>query len=886
MDNNPTTAVSRKLGIILISLYLISGAASLGYEILWARMLSLQFGVSIFGVVATVTAYMAGLGVGSLLGAYWSQTTKHPLRLFAILELGVAAAALAIPSLFQMMDAQFSLLASSTGLTGWLVLQITVVTFVLMIPALAMGAGFPLILAAVQNTRVTLGGIYGINALGGALGALLPLWLLPNLGWLFSLRAIALLGVVVGGIALWLSWRSESSRAISEIRDMHPAIERPHWKWLLAYAGIGAGALMLEIGWTRLFGMVMLRTEYVLAIILAVFLLGIGFGSMLARYLVKDFWLTLLPVLASSFAIASLYWVPELSAWVEATHFNSLSSSLLLQACAIASITLPVTLILGIWLPLFAARLGNRYQNGVWLYGANSLGAAAGTLLAGFVLIPVVGTPLTIILGAMLLLILGLWWSNSRPAWVMVLVLGFVAIPVSEMATVPELLPKAYGNSRNLFLHEDAISITHVIEKPNGQRQLLADLKRMDASSDPTAIVVQKNQARLPLLLHAEPKKVLFLGLGTGITAAGSLPYPGLKRTAVELSSGAIIAARDLFREVNNNVMDNMHIVRDDARHFLMSDTGFYDVIIGDLFHPDLVGRSALLSRQQFRRAQTRLADDGIFVQWLALNQFDVASLKIVLQTFREVFPDAVMFVDAFRLAMVGKKEHGKNGSGISSEHVIHNLNRMSVTDAGSATGGEGPWTWLGRYWGVIPDLHSKTQDEWAPVIEYQLPGARYSGDLDISRILSWLLSIRPQLELAAEELQVTKKDYPRFEGAYAGTELAHRSWLALLQGRVAEGQRLLPLAYQANPNDRWIGFALADGVLADRAAAKARGLDERQLLESVLRIRPDHTEALRGLWHLAKGAGEMSQAKLYRGRLEALSPLDSEFRVARKEIH
>ncbi|MCK4586959.1 MAG: spermine synthase, partial [Gammaproteobacteria bacterium] len=523
MDNNSTTIVNRRLGIILISLYLISGAASLGYEVLWARMLSLQFGVSIFGVVVTVTAYMAGLGIGSLLGAYWSQTTKHPLRLFAILELCVAAAALAIPSLFQMMDAQFSVLAASTGLTGWLVLQIVVVMFVLMIPALAMGAGFPLILSAVQNTRITLGGIYGINALGGALGALLPLWLLPNLGWLFSLRAIALLGIVVGGVALWLSRRGESIHSVDGAGSSQPVIERPQLKWLLIYAGIGAGALMLEIGWTRLFGMVMLRTEYVLAIILAVFLLGIGFGSMLARYLVKDFWLTLLPILASSFAIASLWWVPELSAWVEMTHYESLFSSLFLQACAIASITLPVTLILGIWLPLFAVRLGNRYQNGVWLYGANSLGAAAGTLLAGFVLIPVVGTSLTIISGAMLLLILGLWWSNSRPAWAMVLVLGVAAIPVSNMATVPELLPNAYKDAQNLFLHEDAISITHVVESPNGQRQLLADLKRMDASSDPTAVVVQMNQARLPLLLHPKPQEVLFLGLGTGISAAGSL---------------------------------------------------------------------------------------------------------------------------------------------------------------------------------------------------------------------------------------------------------------------------------------------------------------------------------------------------------------------------
>ncbi len=105
---------------------------------------------------------------------------------------------------------------------------------------------------------------------------------------------------------------------------------------------------------------------------------------------------------------------------------------------------------------------------------------------------------------------------------------------------------------------------------------------------------------------------------------------------------------------------------------------------------------------------------------------------------------------------------------------------------------------------------------------------------------------------------------------------MAHRSWLALLSEKVVESQQLLPLAYQANPKDRWVGFALADAVLQDRAAAEARGLNEQQLLASVLRIRPDHVEALRRLWELAELAGNTEQAAAYRQRFAALSPLDS----------
>jgi len=243
-----------------------------------------------------------------------------------------------------------------------------------------------------------------------------------------------------------------------------------------------------------------------------------------------------------------------------------------------------------------------------------------------------------------------------------------------------------------------------------------------------------------------------------------------------------------------------------------------------------------------------------------------------VLATFKDVFPDAVIFVDAFRLAMIGVRD-----GNVNSAQLLANVQRLSEADAEAATGGEGPWTWLGRYWGKIPVLDVPRQDEWAPVIEYQLPGARYDGGLDISKVLSWLISIRPELDVASKDLGVDEKQFPQFERAYIATELAHRSWLALLHDNIAEGQRLLPLAYQANPRDRWIGFALADAVLEDGAAAQARGLTEQQLLESVLRIRPDHVEALRRLWHLAQAAGETEQAAAYRQRFAQLSPLDAE---------
>ncbi len=143
------------------------------------------------------------------------------------------------------------------------------------------------------------------------------------------------------------------------------------------------------------------------------------------------------------------------------------------------------------------------------------------------------------------------------------------AWPLRNMPPVHDLLPKIEADSRNLYLYEDAISLTHVVQQQDGQRVLLSDLQRMDASTDPSAVEIQMDQARLALLLHPAPKSVLFLGLGTGISVAGSSSFPGLIRSAVELSQGAIYAAKYWFAPVNGNILDQVQIQRDDARHYL-----------------------------------------------------------------------------------------------------------------------------------------------------------------------------------------------------------------------------------------------------------------------------------------------------------------------------
>ncbi len=848
---------------LIVALYAVSGLISVAYEVLWTRMLSLQFGVSVFAVVLTVSTFMVGLGAGSLFGASRLRD-GNPMRWLGVLEGGIALYALLLPSLLRLGAGAIEHAAAALSLGQWYALIALVATALLLLPAFAMGAGFPLALRAI-GAAIPLGRVYGLNTLGAACGALLPLVLLPMLGWSGAIRVAAVLGLSVAAIFFWLSGRKAHVPLVEQRADARPAVSA-----LVAYAAIGAASLMLEIAWTRLFGMVMLRTEYVLAIILATFLLGIGAGSLLAPRQHRQAWFVALPVVASLAALASLWLLPALSAWVERSEFHSLFAALSVQGMMLALLTVPVTLVLGAWLPLLHSRMNG---GGMWLYGANSLGAAAGGVLAGLALIPLAGSAGTIVVAAAILLTAGLAGSRARLAWLALPVFIALAWPVARLAPVSALLPQAQAGSRDLSLYEDAVSMTHVVEQRDGQRLLLTDLQRMDASSEPTAVFVQSNQARLPLLLHAQPHSVLFLGLGTGISAAGSLPFPQLQRTAVELSQGAIVAAGSWFAAVNHDALQQTQVVRDDARHFLSASRERYDVIIGDVFHPDLVGLSSLLSLQQFQRARDRLSENGIFVQWLALNQFDAESLGVILRTFRAVFPGAQMFLDGMHLALVGPR-----GEFHGASAVMHNLARLSPAQQDLATANEGGWTWVGRYWGPIPATTGPLQDEWAPVVEFRLPRARYAGNLDVAASLRSLLKARPHLDAAAKLLGVAPGDQAVFERDYAATDLMARSWLAAMEGNSFEANKMMRLAYLANPKDRWVDYALADAMLSTLAQARAQGYSEGEALEKILAVSPSHVEAWRALWRLQRQAGD-PLAQQSRARLLGLSPLDREAR-------
>jgi spermidine synthase len=188
-----------------------------------------------------------------------------------------------------------------------------------------------------------------------------------------------------------------------------------------------------------------------------------------------------------------------------------------------------------------------------------------------------------------------------------------------------------------------------VLEHFDGNRSLLVNNRF--AMGGTGSALAERRHASLPLLLHPEPKRALFLGLGTGITFAGAGPHAGLSAEAVELVP-EIVQVLPWFQPQNVLPADpgrfQIHVA--DARRFVQATPRQYDIIVADLFHPAKDGAGALYALEHYRAIRRRTAVGGLVCQWLPLFQLDAAMLRAITRTFLDVFPDGHAFLLRFNI--------------------------------------------------------------------------------------------------------------------------------------------------------------------------------------------------------------------------------------------
>ena len=262
--------------------------------------------------------------------------------------------------------------------------------------------------------------------------------------------------------------------------------------------------------------------------------------------------------------------------------------------------------------------------------------------LAALAMVPALGAWASLLPVALGYALLGLLWCGGRRA-AFVPALPAVAAVALWLLPAPVLVRVPPGGAL-AEVREGATATAAAVEGGDGTRYL--EVNGHFRMGGTRSIRSDWRQAHLPLLLHPDPRRALFLGVGTGATLAGAAALPNVTAMGIELTP-EVVALLPWFAE-RGAVAPQVLVA--DARRYVAAPTGLYDVVVADLFHPALDGTGALYAVEHFAAVREKLAEGGVFCQWLPLYQLDLPSLQAILRSFLHVYPAASAWLANFSL--------------------------------------------------------------------------------------------------------------------------------------------------------------------------------------------------------------------------------------------
>jgi spermidine synthase len=242
---------------------------------------------------------------------------------------------------------------------------------------------------------------------------------------------------------------------------------------------------------------------------------------------------------------------------------------------------------------------------------------------------------------------------GSRHA--VVAALSIVAFVASMAWMVPAIRGNmiAYGRQVSLysptenyvFIEEGSTSSVAVYDHQDF-RYISVGGKIM-ASSVPTDMRLQRMLGHLPALLHPDPRSVLIVGFGAGVTAGSFVLHPGIERIVIcEIEPLVPRVSGEYFAAENYDVLNDprVEVIYDDGRHFMATTEEKFDIITTDPLDPWMAGSAALYSIEYYELAKRRLNEGGFVSQWMQIIEVDVATVKSLIATFLEVFPEGTLW--------------------------------------------------------------------------------------------------------------------------------------------------------------------------------------------------------------------------------------------------
>jgi len=696
---------------VLFLLFIGSGCAALIYEIVWFQLLQLIIGSSSISLGILLGTFMGGMCLGSLLFARMISPRQHPLRVYAALEAGIGALGLLILIVMPLVGGIYTAWGGE-GVFG-IIFRAVVAGICLLPPTVLMGATLPAISRWVKATpegMAWLGFFYGGNIAGGVIGCVLAgFYLLREfdvatatfVAVAFNV-AVALIAYVLAGQTSYdvdIATASGSSSSAAGNRAVYVTI-----------ALSGLTALAAEVVWTRLLSLHFGATVYTFALILAVFLVGLGIGSTAGATLARDIvspkralgWCQLLLCGAIAWAAYELteslpYW--PINPYIATTPWFTLQ----LDLVRCFWVVLPGAMLWGASFPLALAAVAATEQDAARLaggvYAANTVGAIAGSLITSFILIPWIGTShaeqVIIIVSALSALIMlepsfataavrpAGFHPESAPAkggWnvTATVVLAVAMIAAGLLARSVHPLPGllvAYGRyaatrigqADIIYVGEGLNASVAVSELSNGVRNY-HNAGKVQASSEPQDMRLQRMLGHLTTLIPPKASKVLVIGCGAGVTAGAVSVDPVVEHeTIAEIEPLVPRVVSTYFAEHNFDVVRNpkVHVRIDDARHFVETTREKFDAITSDPLDPWVKGAAMLYTVEFFQMAKAHLNEGGVVTLFVQLYESNMAAVKSEIGTFLDVFPNGVVWGNTnegkgYDLVLMGQNQPSK----------------------------------------------------------------------------------------------------------------------------------------------------------------------------------------------------------------------------------
>ncbi len=741
----------------VIILFFISGCTTLIYEILWMRELGLLFGNTAHAAAVTLSAFFIGLAIGGKVWGRYSQKLAHPLRTYGLIELGVSFAALGyfllIPAYQQLYP---FLYANFSGHEHFFLAIKFALAMVFLFPAaFLIGGTLPVMSQYIardidfMSRKVSI--LYAVNILGASVGALAAGFYLPII---FGIKLAYLLAVgitaLVGLIAIIASKKADYAMSNASEQENHQPSEAKSLlisgKLGITELGIlsalsGFFTLALQVLWIRMFSQVLQNSVYTFSIIVVVFLIMLAAAAALANSLIRS---RFLPIKSLTFFMLSGAVLTAFTPLIFDRLTNGLQfymhtlpwAAYLPQVFGLAFLVMaPPLLCLGSIFPLIlrlAESCGNATGKTVGEMAAvNTWGAAAGAVAAGFFLLDQLGLWNSIYFIALLYSAVSIYLLIRLLAVFGKRALRFSTVALSLLiATTLTVINSKKLPEVNLDFVEDKQIVLDTFE---GSAATVAVIERQGRISDRymvmnnTYILGGSNdgeyvalQGSLPLMLHKNPKNVFFLGMGTGISVAGALPFPLETITVTELVPEVILASKIHFSPYLDELFSDprVNILAEDGRNYLYATEQSFDVIIGDLFLPWKAGTSNLYSLEHFQTIRNSLTQDGVFMQWLPPGQITFSEFATISRTMLKAFPQVTLWRGDFspNRSIIGLLGH-KRQSAIHHTTAVLEIPRPEYNNATIPL--------LAHYAGSLAaesfsEYPINTDDR--PIIEYRAP--------------------------------------------------------------------------------------------------------------------------------------------------------------------